>query len=75
MQADALCIAVLQSVVELLVVAEVETLLLEFPLQIPVGLGNKEKAGMLFLMAEMISTQYSVVGRGPARLPQVRSKN
>ena len=49
MPADAFCIAVLHPIVKLLVVTEVETLLLELPLQVPVSLGDKEKTGMLLL--------------------------
>ena len=49
MEADVLCIAVFQPVVEPLVIAEIESLLLEFPLQVPICFGNKEEAGMLFL--------------------------
>ena len=43
MKADTLRIAVLQPVIELLVVAEVESLLLQLPLQVPIGLGNEEE--------------------------------
>src|SRR3954465_10245881 len=49
MQADALSIAVLQPVVEFLVVAEIKTLLLEFPLQVPICLSDKEETRMLLL--------------------------
>jgi len=49
MEANILCIAVLHPVVKLLVIAKIETLLLEPPLQLPVDLGDKEKARMLSL--------------------------
>ena len=43
MKSNILCILVLQPVVELLVVAEVESLLLKLPLQIPVRLCDEKK--------------------------------
>ena len=49
MKANPLGVAVFQPIVKLLVVAEVESLLLKLPLQIPICLGNKEEAGMCFL--------------------------
>src|SRR6266481_6721571 len=49
MKANTLRVVVLQAVIELLVVAEVETLLLKLPLQVPISLGNEEEAGMPFL--------------------------
>src|SRR5215468_3876276 len=47
MEANVFCGAVLHPIVQLLVVAEVKTLLLEFPLQFPVSLGDKQKSRML----------------------------
>ena len=44
-QPDRLGVAVLQPVVELLVVAEIKAQLLEFPFEVPVGFGDKEKIG------------------------------
>src|SRR5215471_244054 len=49
MKADALCMGVFHPIVELLVVAEIETLPLEFPFQVPVSLRDKEKFRMLVL--------------------------
>ena len=65
MKADALSIAVFEPIVKFLVIAEVETLLLKLPLQIPISLGNKEKSGKLFLTAQITSAQYSVAGAVP----------
>src|SRR6266404_2359616 len=48
MKANTLRVVVLQAVIELLVVAEVESLLLKLPLQVPISLGNEEEAGMRF---------------------------
>ena len=44
MKSNILCIFMLQPVVEPLVIAKVESLLLQFPLQIPVSLGNEERS-------------------------------
>jgi hypothetical protein len=38
---------VLQPIVKFLVVAEVKTALLEFPLEVPVSLSDEEEAGIL----------------------------
>jgi hypothetical protein len=46
MKADVLCSAVFHPIVKLLVVAKVEALLLEFPLQVPISLGDKQKSGI-----------------------------
>ena len=46
MHAHALGIVVFQPVVQPLVVAEIESLLLELPLQVPIGLGDEKKVGM-----------------------------
>src|SRR5262245_24014018 len=45
MKANALCVAVLHAIVKLFVVAEVETAMLELPLQVPVSLGDEQEAG------------------------------
>ncbi len=72
MEADVFCSAVLEPIVEFLVIAEVESFLLKIPLETPVSLSNKQEARVLTLMVEITSTQYSVAGTCPARLPQVR---
>ena len=46
MKSNALCIVVFQSIIKPLVVAEVESPLLQLPLQVPVGLSDKAKARM-----------------------------
>ena len=46
MKPNALCVFMLQTIIEALVVTEVEPPLLQLPLQIPVSLGNKEKVRM-----------------------------
>ncbi len=48
MQTNLLCVPVLQTIVKLLVIAEIETQLLQLPLQIPVRLGDKEETGIIF---------------------------
>src|SRR5262249_35060173 len=49
MLANALCAAMLQPVVQFLVVAKVKTLLLKLPLHVPVRLSDKQEPGMFFL--------------------------
>src|SRR5258706_5655133 len=49
MKADALRIAMLQPIVELLVITEVEALLLKLPLQIPISFGDEDEIRMRFL--------------------------
>ena len=44
MKPDALGVVVLQPIIEPLVVAEVEPLLLQLPLQVPVSLGNEAES-------------------------------
>jgi hypothetical protein len=73
MQADALRTATLQAVIEPLVVTVIKALLLQFPFQIPVGLGDEEEIRVCCLDAGIRSAQYSVTGACPARLPQVRA--
>src|SRR6201987_4543121 len=46
MKPNTLCVAMLQTIIESFVVAEVESLLLQHPLQVPVGLGNEEEVRM-----------------------------
>src|SRR5580692_1994521 len=46
MKPNSLCIVMLQAIVEPLVVTEVEPLLLQLPLQVPVGLGNEAEVRM-----------------------------
>ena len=66
----ALGIPVLHPVVELLVVAEVEPLLLQLPLQVPVGLGDEPELRMLRL-DRRDDRRPVVVGRlAPAGLPR-----
>src|SRR6266404_5851727 len=43
---DALCVRVFKVVVECFVVTVIKAQLLQFPLQVPVSLGNEQKAGM-----------------------------
>src|SRR5208282_4740305 len=43
MKPNILCIVMLQAIIEPLVVAEAEPLLLQLPLQVPVSLGNEEE--------------------------------
>ena len=47
MQPHVLGVVMLQPVVESLVVAVIEPLLLQFPFQVPVGLGDEQKIGVL----------------------------
>src|SRR6516162_6678097 len=47
MKPDALCVVMLQTVIESLVIAEVEPVLLQFPLKVPIRLRYEEEAGML----------------------------
>src|SRR5271169_5183966 len=49
MKPNSLCIVMFQAIIEPLVIAEVEPLLLQFPLQVPVSLGNEEKVWMFSL--------------------------
>ena len=42
-------IAALQPIKEFLVITEIESLLLQFPLQVPIGLGSEDEPAMLFL--------------------------
>jgi len=46
MEANALRVIVDETVVKTLVVAVVEPLLLEFPLQVPIGLGDENRVRM-----------------------------
>src|SRR5580704_7101203 len=46
MKPNPLCIVMLQAIIEPLVVAEVEPLLLQLPLQVPVSLGNEAEVWM-----------------------------
>src|SRR5271165_1675485 len=46
MEPNTLCIVMLQTVIEPLVVAEIEPLLLQFPLRVPVSLGNEAEVRM-----------------------------
>ena len=49
MKANILRTIVLKPIVELLVLAEIKTLLLQLPLQIPIGLSNEKETWMLLL--------------------------
>ena len=72
---NAFGILVFQAIVEPLVVTEVKSFLLQLPLQVPIGFGDEKEVRICFcLTAGIASTQYSVGGVAPARLPQVRSK-
>ena len=64
---------VLQPVVQPLVVAKVESLLLEVPFEIPICLGHEEEVRVRLLTAQIASTQYSVDGPRTGRWPHVRS--
>ncbi len=66
MLGDALCSATLELVINFLVVAKVEALLLEFPLHVPVGLGDEQEPAYFLLIAGITSLQYSDPGRRPA---------
>src|SRR5262249_36597421 len=46
MKPDAFCVVIHQAVIQPLVVTEVEPLLLKFPFQVPVRLGDEEEIGM-----------------------------
>ena len=74
MKPNTLCIVMLQAIIESLVVTEVEPLLLQLPLQVPVSFGNEEELRMLFPDGWDYVSPVLRCGRGPARLPQVRSK-
>lgn len=50
MKSDTLGVLTFQAVIEPLVVAEIETLLLEFPLQVPVAFSHEAEVGMSFLL-------------------------
>ena len=64
-----------EPVVEALVVAEVEALLLERPLHVPVGLGDEQRGpGCAALTRAISGGQYSSAGAAPARSPHVRAK-
>ena len=63
-----------QPVVETLVVAVVEALLLQLPLQVPVGLGDEDEARPRSAVPSAITVgQYSAAGSGPTASPQVRA--
>src|SRR5580704_11080988 len=49
MKPNSLCIVMLQAIIEPLVVAEVEPLLLQLPLQVPISLGDEAEVWMRFL--------------------------
>ena len=63
-----------EPVVEALVVAVVEALLLERLLQVPVGLGDEDEVGVAALDGRDHRRPVVVGGRAPPRSPQVRSK-
>src|SRR5262245_25006302 len=46
MKPDAFCVFIHQTVIQPFVITEVEPLLLEFPFQVPIGLGDEEEIGM-----------------------------
>ena len=67
-----------QAIVEALVVGEVEPLLLQRPLEVPVGLGDEQELRVALLMRAIASGQNGastggVPSRGRARSPQVRA--
>ena len=45
MKPDTLGIVMFQTIIELFIVAEVESLLLQLPLQVPIGLGHEQEPG------------------------------
>src|SRR6478609_394812 len=49
MEPNILCILVFKSIIESLVVAEVEAMLLQLPLQVPISLGNEAHVRIRFL--------------------------
>jgi len=48
MEPNTLCIVLLQTVIQLLVIAKVESLLLKLPFQVPVSFSDKQKFRMRF---------------------------
>ena len=55
MLAHALGVPVLHAVVEFLVVAEIKALLLQLPLQVPIGLGDEPELRVLCFDRRMIT--------------------
>src|SRR5580692_9470429 len=49
MEPNTLCIVMFQAIIEPLVVAEVEPMVLQLPLQIPVSFGDKAESRIVFL--------------------------
>src|SRR5215475_13621199 len=74
MRSDTLRSIMLQTVIQSLVVAVIETLLLQFPLQIPIGFGDEEDVRMSLPNGGNKIRPVFSLWLGPSPAPHVRSK-